>query len=917
MVKRTLYILLIFVLFAGCSTVKQGWKNFTAYYNTFYNANQFYDAGLERNLRQVPQINPLLPIRVHLPPSSAGLDEFEQAIERGSSILRNHDESKYVLPAIFLIGKSFYYRAEYFSALEKFQELQTLASGTLQQEATLWQGRTYLEMSNFNEGIRFLEVEADLIEDWDPALRAETDMILAQLHTALRNWGEAASYLNRSIEYVEDRHKKARAFFLLGQVNERLGDYSQALYAYNQISGIRTTYDIEFNALRKEAEVSRMIGNYQRAEYLYRSMQRDDKFFEYRNELQYEIARTYQLRGMPETALDNYQLVLRDRRQNPSPVTQARSFFGIGEIYRDDLDSFTMAAAYFDSAASVRVDQALLPVGFNARELAESFGQYADIRREISHRDSLLRVANLPPDELEALIAELQRIEEEKMQEEMSRMQSERDRMIVAEPADTVIDAAEATTHGFLNINNPAMLQDASLQFQAIWGDRALADNWRRRADVSATRFDQIVIRDESDEVIEIEPESAEGGLFTTAVDLSDIPFEQDEKLVMKKEIEDLNYRLANVFFLSLDMPDSARAYYQKVTESSFNEHLVTMAFYSIAEIELLRDNEASARDAFDSLYQKDPNSLYTRRIADRLNVEIELTELTEIPRIEQQYFEVRSNENETPPKERAEALLMLAENGNSDSQRARLLFEAAQEYMKAARFESDNQQIIREWFERQDETRRMRTEFQMLQDSSQVMLADTTIAEDKQLFWQNIADSTFAEPNFTEGFPFEGAYWDTTRSILNRIEQYYATSTIMPSVTLLQQTLRKPVIQQPEEEMLIDPEIEEFIPDTAESLISTCEELGISMDFDGGMDAFMRTISFPSWTESISMRGEVVYTFTIAPDGTVIGYDQVSQMDRSGIPQSIENAIDQLLIFTPHEEDMPVRCNLTFPIDL
>ncbi|MCC5941338.1 MAG: tetratricopeptide repeat protein [Balneolaceae bacterium] len=915
--KRLFNIALILFLFAGCTTVKQGWKNFTAYYNTFYNAQQFYDAGLERNLRQVPQINALQPIRVHLPPTGAGLDDFEQAIERGSSILRNHEDSKYVLPAIFLIGKSFYYRAEYFSALEKFQELETLADGILMQEAVLWQGRTYLEMANYSEGIRFLEIEGDLIEEWEPGIRSEVDIILAQLYTGLRNWEEAAQYLNRSIVNLEDRNKKARAYFLLGQVNERLGDDSQALYAYNQIAAIRTTYDIEFNALRKEAEVSRRIGNYQRADYLYRSMQRDDKFFEYRNELQYEIARTYQLRGMPETAIENYQLVLRDRRQSPSTVTQARTFYGLAEIYRDDLDSFTLAAAYFDSAASVRADQALLPSGFDARELAESFGQYADLKRQITEKDSLLRVANLPPDELEALIAELQQIEAEKIEEEMSRMQSERDRMIVAEQTDTIIEAAEATTHGFLNINNPAMLQDASLQFQGIWGDRALADNWRRRADVSGSRFDQITIRDESDEVIELEPESTESSLFATAVDLSDVPFEEEEQIAMQSDIEDLNYRLANVFFLSLDMPDSARTYYQKVTESSINENLVTMAYYSIAEIELLNNNEDGAKLALDRLYAIDPNSLYTRRIADRLNVEINTFETVDIPRIEQQYFEVRSKESDFSPVERAETLLNLAENGNSDSQRARLLFEAAQEYMRAARFESDNQQVIREWFDRQDETRRMRTQFQTMQDSSRVMIADTTLAEEEMQFWQTIADSTFAEPDFSEYFPFEGAYWDTTRSILNRIEQYFASSNLMPSVSRLQQTLQKPEIQHPDEDVTEQPEPEEQLPDAFDGDIETCEELGITMDFEGGMDGFMRSITFPSWTESISMRGEVVYTFTIEPDGTISNYEQISQMDRSGIPQSIENGIDQLLQFTPFDGESSVRCNLTFPIDL
>ncbi len=916
--KKLSYIALVLFLFTGCGSVKQGWKDFTAYYNTFYNTNQYYDAGLERNLRQVPQINPVQPIRVHLPPTNAGLDDFEQAIERGSSILRNHEESKYVLPAIFLIGKSFYYRSEYFSALEKFQELQTLADGNLQQEAILWQGRTYLEMANFNEGIRFLEIETDVVEDWDPVILTEIDVILAQLHAAIRNWEQAAEYLNRSAVNLPDMNMKARAYFLLGQINERLGDDSRALYAYNQISAFRTTYDIEFNALRKEAEVSRKIGNYQRAETIYRNMYRDDKFFEYRNELQYEIGRTYQLHGMPELAIENYQLVLRDRRQTPSAFTQARTYYGFAEIYRDDIGSFSLAAAYFDSAASVRVDPTQLPAGFNARELAESFGQYATIKQQITHKDSLLRVASLSPDELQELIADLQRVEKEKMEEELNRIQRDRDRMIVAEQMDEIIEAANATSHGFLNFNNPAMVQDASLQFQGIWGDRPLADNWRRRADVSGSRFDQIVLRDESNEVIELEPEKAENGLLSVAIDLSEVPFEEEDQLIMQSEIEELNYRLANVFFLSLDMPDSAKTYYQKVVYSSLNNHLVTMSLYSIAEIEWLNGNETAAKLAYDQLYSKNPNSLHTRRIADRLGMEVDVLEEVREPEIEFLYLQVTSSE-EMQPQTRAENLLALAENGNSESQRARLLFEAAQEYMKAARIESDNQQIIQQWFDKQNEVTRLQKEFKALQDSSAVMIADSTLSENEMQFWQNIADSTFTTPEFSELYPFEGAYWDTTRAILTRIETYYASSSLMPAVTNLQQALKKPVLPDTEidSEFSEDESFELITPEHDDFEERSCEDLGLVMDFEGGVQAFMRSITFPSWTESISMRGEVIYQFTIEPDGTIAEYEQLSQMDRSGIPQSIENAIDQLLRFEPHQQDSAVQCNFTFPIDL
>ena len=916
--KKTLQISLIFIfLLSGCSSLKQGWKNFTAYYNTFYNTQQFYDEGLKLNKRQAPPLNPMQPIRVHQSPTNAGLDQFQQAIERGSSILRNHDESKYVLPAIFIIGKSYYYRSEFFAALEKFQELQTLGSEYFQQKAVLWQGLTYLEMDNYNEGIRFLEVEMDLIEEWDAELLAETHAVLAQLHTQVRNWEDVITNLRISISELQNRDLLARAYFLLGQALEEVGGNNQALYAYSQIGDIRTTFELEYHALRKEAEISRRVQSFDRAENLYRQMRRDDKFNDYRNELQYEIARTLQIRGATNDAITIYNSVLRDQRQTPSTLTRAKTYFGLGEIYRDDVGDFSLAAAYFDSAAAQRVETALLPDQFNARELAESFGQYAEIQRQISEKDSLLNLAALSSEELDEFVAELQRIEQQRLEEEMSRMQADRDQMIVVEETDSVVDAAESTEFGFLNINNQTMLADASLQFQAVWGDRPLADNWRRRADISGSRFDQLVIIDESDEEITLEEESTGTGV-QAAIDLSGIPFTEEEQQQVRAEITDLHYQLANVFFLSLDMPDSASIYYQKVVDRSDDRHLRTMSLYSMAEIELLDNNVAAATNHFDQLREINPNSIYTRRLADRLNIEISEEEQESEMILQQEYLSIVSAPDTISSVEKANKLVRLAGNNINDTQRAQLLFEAAREYMTAAKKSSKNyDEAVDRWYQIQKEFNDRQAELATLKDSSEVMLQDTTLTETEQEFWQQIADSTITAPNFSEYFPFEGAYWDSTRSLLVTIEEQYASARIVPNVRVLRETLQKPEQPEPDTELpeTHDGDIEGV--DDFPQDIQSCEDAGLSIDFDGGLEAFMGMITFPSWTENITMRGELVYLFEIATDGSVMNYEQQSRMDRSGIPQSVENAIDRLLTFEPTGSNGTVQCTLTFPIDL
>lgn len=912
--RKIAQITVLIFLLAGCSSLKQGWNNFTAYYNTYYNAKKFYNSGLEKNQNQQPDINPFSPIRVHRSPTDAGLEDFQKAIEKGSAILRNHNDSKYVIPVLFIIGKSYYYRSDYFSALEKFEELAALADGAQRHEAIIWQGLTYLELSNYDQGIEVLEYELDGEETWLPHWRAEAQLVLGELHAEQENWETADMYLERALPGIVQEEKQAKTHFLLGQVLEKMGELNRALFSYTKINDLRTDFDLEFNATRKQAEVSREIGNYDYAVSIYQRMRRDDKFLTYRSDLQYEIARTLQLKGDQAGAIQNYNSVLRNRIQPPSDYTLAKTYYGLGEIYRDEYEDLGLAAAYFDSSASQRVDETLLDDDFDARELASSYGQYVDIRNNISRRDSLLNLAAMDKDELESFLDDLRQQELEKMEEELDEIRDQRDQMLVADPSQEPIQAATTTEYGFLNIESPTRLADASLQFQAVWGDRPLADNWRRRADVSGSRFDQIS---------ETEGDSSENGTgnlratgIQPTIDTSEIPFSDEAKQEMYKEIESYNYRLGNLFFLSLDMPDSAGVYYQKVADSGYDEDLAIKSLYSIAEVQMLQNQQEEAEKWYRKLEERAPNSVYTERLAERLGIqspedsqdENEMDGEIAIEVTDSSFVNIENT-----------AQLTMVDSTEAESIRPFILLDEAKTYMQQARNEPGLDEQIEQWFKEQQEIKSKRDQFEELQDSARVMLSDTTLTQEQQNHWQQIADSTFQQPTTTETYPFEGALWDSTRSILQRIENEYSASTVMPQVQILQETLTRP-----ESDSL-------FISDTTsvrqDQVISEsgsespgysrCEELGITMNLEDGMDGFMNSLTYPDWTQDVSIRGELEYLFVIESDGRIQSYEQLSRMDRSGIPEAVENGIRTKLSFELHNSGETVECTVIFPFNL
>lgn len=906
--KRSIQIAILLLFVTGCGTpLQQPWTDFNAYFNTFYNAERYYNEGLNLNERQRTEINPQIPISIYQSPTQAGRQEFAKAIEMGATILRDYDDSKYVEPAIFLIGKSYFYRLEYFSALEKFQELQLLSTGITEQEAVFWKGRTYLEMEAYNEGIRFLENELDVIEEWDSNILMETRVLLAQLHIEREEWQAGVELLDSAIPDLQNRYIRTRSYFLYGQVLERLGEYERARDAYSSINPAHPSYDVVFNAQRKEAEVSRRLGEYERALAIYSTMERSDKNAEFRAELTYEIARTTQLQGNIEQAFSLYRDVLQNQFIQPAPVTRAKTYYGLAEIYRNDRRNYEMAAAYYDSSASQNVSQSALPEQFNARELASSFGNYARVKNEISEMDSLLTLGLMETSEFDSVIVEIQATLQEELNRERNRRRQFNTRAVNVDASEqSAAEASESNEYGFLNIDNRALLADASVQFRALWGERPLADNWRRSNAVRGSRLRSFAVNGNEAAVDDqrLVPQSTEG----IQLDLSAIPFTRDEQEQMQARIENRQYQLANIFFLSLNMADSARVYYQKITESDLSPQLIPRALYSLAEIELLEGDVEKAKEWGERLINEYPNSIFARRTADRLDMEMTDT----IDLSSNDLMETESIQNSA---EKAMALYQRAMDEPVFERRPFMLFEAARLYMDAAKNQNDDsQRSITLWFEEKDSWEKQSREWMVRQDSAFSALTDTTLSDAERNYWTNIADSTLAEPDFESSFPFEGAYWDSARSVLNEITTRYASSSIMPKVQILQESLQKPDVDEISNEGR--PLSDEAVDITSGSEAIACSEMNFSVDIEGGMDQFLETINYPPWADGSGISGEISFIITISPVGEVLNFEQASRIDRSGIPQAFEQAIETNLKFAPLQMNETAQCVITFPYE-
>lgn len=897
--KKLFQILLPFLFLAGCAgPVKQNWNNFTAYYNTFYNAKSYFSEGVELNRRQAALINPQELIQVFQSPSEAGAEEFDEAIVRAASILRKHEESAYVVPSILMIGKSYYYKSEFFSALEKFREAGTVSEGREYAESVLWEARVLYEMENVDGGLLVTSQALNSASQWNRDKLGELFAMAGQLHAAREDWEQASLSLLQAEELMENQTMLARVYFLHGQVLENSENLVQARAAYGFAAQIKTDYDVEFHAQKKQADISRRIGDYDDALSLYRRLERDDKFSEERVKMRYEIARTHQVMGNTGLAIDHYNAILNHPFDVADNVTMARTYFGLGELFRDEQDNFTMAAAYFDSAASRNVAEELISAEIDASELAESFSDYVSLKKELAKRDSLLQLASLEPAELDSVLAEIrQNLEEEAQQ---LRQENTQQGMIILSNEEEAAEAAEFADFGFLNHMNPERLSEASAQFEAVWGDRPLADNWRRRDAVSGSRFDRPETLAENEQGETLISQNSLTARF--APDLSAIPFEEEAKIQMRLEMEGLTYRLANLFLLSLNMPDSARFYYEEQLRGGLNNVVSPRSLFSLIDLDLQEGNERAAGEKARRMIESFPGSPFTAEVRNRLGYTSD-DDTTDTRAqngnlaVAVQLLEMERVDTLLSQAEKAALYRELGQTSEDVNQKELLFYESARLYLTEAVRLSKDREAISAW----------------LTDTAR---PDEEIPDLQEIPADSVSAHTLSSVVNQEAYPFEGAYWDSTRSMLEQVLSLNRAGRASDAAAALYGVLQKPdsAADDTIRTMAFPPDM---YPTDPGPDMNSCLEAGLELDVEGGLPGFMNRVRFPDWAYGSGLRTEIIYMLTVNAAGEVVEYAQVSEISRSGIPEAVEASIEEELTFKPLTGTDSYRCELTFPIDL
>lgn len=558
----TFFCLLTSLLLTACNS--KGYQNMNARYNGYFYANEHlnevyqaledqYDYNFNDVLKVFPDIDSGT--------IKSNEDKLDDAFKKSSQIIEWWKASDWVDDSYLIIGKIRHLRAQFQYAIETFQYInQTSKDDETRQAALIALMRTYMDMGDMEQAkdvSDYLVLEEELTE----SNSLDYQVLLAYYHQRLGNEDEITKALQGVNELVKNRDQKARTNFILGQLAQKRGEDQQAIDYYDLALKGNPPYELVFHAqLNKMSLTDYSKSGKDQVAKAYKTfdkMLKDGKNLEYQDKIFYVMGQLEQKRSNFQDAITNYGLAT--TVEQPNQRQQGLSFLRLGEIYFDEYEKYQLSSQYYDSAvAKLPKDEA------NYEEVEEKQKVLKDFVTQlntISLQDSLLALAEMNPVSLDAYLDKHLREKAQKEKEAQKRQNRSNN-------GTTPISSPGTDTSGDDSwyFYNQAAIGQGQLQFQRIWGNRPLEDDWRRSSKTSVPiGLDPSLIAENEPEETEANPNSTNNSNQFAAEKqelLETIPKTDEAKLDAYLKIQEAYFNLGRIYRFGLLRNDrSANSY--------------------------------------------------------------------------------------------------------------------------------------------------------------------------------------------------------------------------------------------------------------------------------------------------------------------------------------------------------------------
>ena len=495
---------LLLGLLSGCASDKglvgHALNNVAARDNAFFLAREkLRTTETKLYTGRINDYNQRLPLFPTLDSASvrAGRADLNDIIKKASMPIQNRPGSDWTDDAYLLVAWARFYSMQFDDAAQTFKYVNSTSKDpNARHEGLIGLMRTFVatnDLENARAVSDLLDKEAGL-----PADARELFLTRADYYLRIEQPKPAIVQLEKAIPLIEAKNERSRTRYLLAQLYQEQGDNKKAVAELDNILAHNPPYELDFFAKLLLAQVSGLDDqNKARLDKYFAGLLKDLKNKDYQDKIYYEMARlAYRQK--------NYLEALAQLRKSAKATTTNRSqrsytYLLAGRIYYENLQKYSLAAAYYDSTVQnlVSTDRTYAAIKERADVLREFAKQYTIVETQ----DSLQALARLDAATLDQRLDRYATAELEARQRTIAKQAlADKAQARAAElagrtvptssalsalpngqtaPDPLAFDPTAAGTGAQWYFDNPATLGIARSDFLRRWGDRRLQDNWR------------------------------------------------------------------------------------------------------------------------------------------------------------------------------------------------------------------------------------------------------------------------------------------------------------------------------------------------------------------------------------------------------------------------------------------------------
>jgi len=622
-VKNLLFILLLVIVFIdGCAPNRStplniAYHDLTAHYNAHFIANEHIKA-IEADLYDTYQwnYNRILPIYAPFDSvKSAGWKEkLQDCIEKGSLAIQRHPGSKWEYPTYILVGKARYYGLEIQDAIETFKYVNTKSKNPDDRhEALIHLMRVFAMNKEFNNAVAVIDyLKKEEMNAKNQHLYYLNQAFVYQERGDLDKLVENLAKAEELQTYSRD---KARIQFILGQVYQQLGFDASAYYYYEKSLRNSPTYELEFFTKLNMAQVTQKSEgrDMKTVRKYFKRLLRDRKNVEYNDKIYYEMGLFELKNGNLDLAIANFKTSVRMSQKNERQ--KGLSYLSLARIHYDSLKQFELAKSYYDSTVNTLPKDEENYAAIKVRqEILTEFVKHLLIIRT---NDSLLNIAKLPPNEIEAWATRLASKDsiqsaEEKIKKEKLVKAAEQKQVTFDKNQGTLISTSGDVGWYFAN---PTSVSRGTTAFQRKWKNRPLEDNWRRSVKIvtNFTPQEERPVAQTKDAPTEMPGKEVSTNEKIQTL-IAAVPTTEEQKAKLRLEILEAMYALGNLYNFKLQEKGNAIETFDDLLARFPKSHYEPEVLY---QLYLLHGetNPDLRRLAANRLLTEHPESVYAKLV--------------------------------------------------------------------------------------------------------------------------------------------------------------------------------------------------------------------------------------------------------------------------------------------------------------